>query len=989
MKYIILLRPLLLSFSFLIISFHSESQVRDFNFGFNGVVVEIFEGYDRGFELLLQDDNKILHFGSAQEHPTFGDHGIAIARYQYNGELDTTFDEDGTKVVRYDDTYNTQYSSAQLQSDQKILLAGLYGTNRFIQRYHTDGRLDETFADNGTLNFFEDSKTLYTNQHFIRMIDDIQFLVIRRFRTTFQATYSYEFSKHYLDGSLDTTYGDQGVLSLELPSENNYFLGHFEFINDGDLVMAGKLIFTDESEEDKLIMMKLEPNGSINSSFGEAGIATYDTVINSDMKIQEDGKIVFVGTLGLNELGTQGYMAIARFDENGDIDASFGENGSTGIGISSYADYAKSVVIQSDGKIVIGGSFFNFSDGSVTDCAVVRLMPDGSRDADFGENGVFKTGVSSGTDQVTDMVLQDDNKLVFGGFGNFQSFNMVTVRLVIDGLATRGDQTMCVGGSAILTAYTDDPYIGWALESEPEIVLSDQLTFSVNPAEPTTYIFYSATDTVSVDVIILTTPTVSLPNDTTLCTGESLVLDMTIPHAFYYYWSNGTFNPTTTVYEEGEYSIEVSNQCTSLKDTIYVSFQEVPQIYLGNDTTICNNALFSLGTNSEEGLDFLWQDGSEESTLIVENSGTYWVEITNDCASYRDSIDVHFDTVPELTLGEDLALCQGDSYEIELTDLSIDYYWQDGSEGSSFTISNDGEYWVEGSNGCGAFRDSITVSFIPLPEFSLGEDLELCQGELYDLDVSTPGANYTWQDGSEESNFTVSSEGEYWVEIRLDGCSSRDSVYIQYNDPSSTTLEITSCDTYTSPSGIYTWEESGTYLDTIINSFGCDSILTIDLSIPVIDATVIQDQNALTATNSEVSYQWYECTDGLSIIDGEISQTFEASQDGSYAVGLSDGTCEVISECLNVIIDSINEINTSEVSLFPNPANDKTTLTNLTKQMRIEIFDFRGQQVRKYEPIISDKLTIETKNLTPGVYLVKVLSRNDVVYKTFRFVALR
>ncbi|MGB0425246.1 MAG: hypothetical protein ACPGED_13025, partial [Flavobacteriales bacterium] len=334
-----LTKSLFLSF-FVLMSFLSVAQVRDFNFAWNGVAVEDFEefGYDRGVQLIAQADDKILHFGAVQASASFGNRGIGIVRYGYDGQLDPTFDGDGLKTLRYNNI-NTSFSSAQLQVDQKILVAGAFGYNRLVQRLNTDGSLDESFADNGTLLFDDDLSQVYTNWHVIRMISETQFMAIRSFRPTSLSPHEYEFSKYNLDGSLDTSFGDQGTLSLIFPTGDDYNLRNYEYQDDGSLIMTGRIAYADETLDDELLLMKLTPNGEIDVSFGVNGIALDETVLNADMKVQEDGKIVCAGSVGSNQQGTSGSMGVARFNSDGSIDSFFGIDGSTSIGISSYADY--------------------------------------------------------------------------------------------------------------------------------------------------------------------------------------------------------------------------------------------------------------------------------------------------------------------------------------------------------------------------------------------------------------------------------------------------------------------------------------------------------------------------------------------------------------------------------------------------------------------------------------------------------------------------
>ncbi|MGB0424385.1 MAG: T9SS type A sorting domain-containing protein, partial [Flavobacteriales bacterium] len=201
-------------------------------------------------------------------------------------------------------------------------------------------------------------------------------------------------------------------------------------------------------------------------------------------------------------------------------------------------------------------------------------------------------------------------------------------------------------------------------------------------------------------------------------------------------------------------------------------------------------------------------------------------------------------------------------------------------------------------------------------------------------------------------------------------------------------LDVLACDEYTSPSGMYTWGENGVYQDTLSNVLGCDSLITINLSFSEIDTTVVQDENLLTALSAGLSYQWYECGEELVPIEGETAQSFEATESGSYAVGLSDGTCELLSSCTTIVFDNVNELEFSEVLLFPNPTNDRVTLTNLDESMSASVFNSHGQLLGMYSEVIAGQLIIDTQNYAAGIYVVHLSSAENSIGKSFRLVKL-
>lgn len=143
----------------------------------------------------------------------------------------------------------------------------------------------------------------------------------------------------------------------------------------------------------------------------------------------------------------------------------------------------------------------------------------------------------------------------------------------------------------------------------------------------------------SIKVTAYPTPVVNLGNDTTMCTGKTLLLAARNPGA-QYQWQDGSTNPVFEVSEPGIYHVSVTNNfgCTSA-DTIKVYYLTPPTINLGNDTTICEGTEILLDATLP-GVTYKWQDGSTGSTLKVSKAGTYWVEGSIDVCSARDYITI-------------------------------------------------------------------------------------------------------------------------------------------------------------------------------------------------------------------------------------------------------------------------------------------------------------------------------------------------------------
>jgi len=205
------------------------------------------------------------------------------------------------------------------------------------------------------------------------------------------------------------------------------------------------------------------------------------------------------------------------------------------------------------------------------------------------------------------------------------------------------------------------------------------------------------------------TVNLNLGNDTTLCTGETLTLDAMNPGAVYL-WQDNSSNPTFTVTQQGTYWVKVSNNCGTASDTIHVSYGPPPAVNLANDTTLCQGETLLLNAGVAN-VNYLWQDHSSNSTFTVNHQGTYWVEVTNNCGSASDTVHISYNALPSVNLIHDTVLCLGNTLTLNASFPNANYLWQDHSSGPTFTVTQQGTYWVDVSTGCGSVSDTIEVGY--------------------------------------------------------------------------------------------------------------------------------------------------------------------------------------------------------------------------------------------------------------------------------------
>jgi hypothetical protein len=231
----------------------------------------------------------------------------------------------------------------------------------------------------------------------------------------------------------------------------------------------------------------------------------------------------------------------------------------------------------------------------------------------------------------------------------------------------------------------------------------------------------------------------------------------------------------------------------------------------------------------------------------------------------------------------------------------------------------------------------------------------------------TECASYTWA----QNGMTYTTSGMYTDTIpNAAGCDSVITLNLTINMPTSSVFTVSTC------SPTYTWAQNGTvynasgmYNDTITNAAGCDSVVTLNLTITNFVATATDNGNATITASAGTTYQWINCTTNTPIA-GAIAQTFAATANGTYAVIVSNGTCSDTSNCVNITNVGIKENMISTISVHPNPTNDVVIVTMDATSAIVEVMDVQGKLVQTTQIKSGDQVDLSTYER--GVYTLRI-----------------
>ena len=312
---------------------------------------------------------------------------------------------------------------------------------------------------------------------------------------------------------------------------------------------------------------------------------------------------------------------------------------------------------------------------------------------------------------------------------------------------------------------------------------SDQATLSVNTAGDywvqVDLGACQASDTIA--VAVQAPPAVDLGTDTTLCAGQTLLMDAFVSGGSYL-WQDGSGQSTFTASQAGTYWVEVTVSGCPASDTLVIDAVLQVTAELGPDTTLCSGQDLVLDV-LQAGADYLWSDGTAQPSLTVNSAGTYWVEVSLNGCDASDTILVDVVNATAFDLGPDLDICPQDNVVIVSGAAPGSITWSDGSQDPDLTVSGPGTFWaVVEVNGC-FLSDTVQVVSVDLAIPDLGDDLTACLGDTVVLAVDPEGADVLWSDGSVLDSLVVTGDGVFSVTLTGNGCQTTDEVGVTFVDP--------------------------------------------------------------------------------------------------------------------------------------------------------------------------------------------------------------
>lgn len=369
-------------------------------FNNDGYVIPSYPGNDRGYDLVLQPDGKIITVG-------FKGTDCLVARFLPNGSPDVSFGSGGTATFQFG-ALSSILRAVALQADGKIVVAGGLYSKIGVARLLPNGALDATFGTGGKI--IAGANTGY-NTAALAIAPGGKIVVASQ--TIASGDYMTTVFRFLPNGAPDTTFSGDGMAEINLlPDLPNYYENALAVLIDhtsGKIIVGGA---ANDSTQTSSALYRLLDDGTLDPAFGNAGLvrATGNTIF--DLVQQPDGKIVAAGYTGDNLLDND--IVVLRFLPGGAPDPAFGANG---VVVTDYGFVeAEGVALQPDGKIVVAGylwsCFLLICDFKFI---VGRYNPDGTVDKTFTPTGFFTSDIGD-DEELHKVAIQPDGDIVAVGY---------------------------------------------------------------------------------------------------------------------------------------------------------------------------------------------------------------------------------------------------------------------------------------------------------------------------------------------------------------------------------------------------------------------------------------------------------------------------------------------------------------------------------------------------------------------------------------------
>jgi uncharacterized delta-60 repeat protein len=398
---------------------------------------------DRGRFVAVKSNGKIVVVGASFMFSTFIKTNLTIAQYNANGSIDNTFGFKGEVIGDFEGGDFTA-NAAAIQGNGKIVVGGYFyhGSKQdfALVRYNVNGTLDNTFSGDGFVNT---TISLHGSDACNAVIIQPDGKILAGGTSSSCSTCATDFAvvRYNADGTMDNLFSVDGKLTTDFSTHQDVITS-LALQQDGKIVAAG---YTDNGSNNDFAVARYNANGDPDNTFSIDGKQTTGFISYNDfsrsVKIQADGKIVVGGYSGKSSVKDNDF-ALVRYNTNGTLDNTFSGDGKQTTTLDGTSeDYCSAITFGSGGTIIAGGYYLNTLNQH--DFALVRYTSNGTPDNSFGTSGKITTDFANTDDYGGSITIGPNGKLVMAGYSNndfaIARYNLVSALTISQ--ATRSNIT--------------------------------------------------------------------------------------------------------------------------------------------------------------------------------------------------------------------------------------------------------------------------------------------------------------------------------------------------------------------------------------------------------------------------------------------------------------------------------------------------------------------------------------------------------------------
>ena len=371
----------------------------DATFGDGGkALVTLDAGGDLLTSVAIMPDGKIVAAGALNQNNA--NVAFLVARFNSDGSLDATFGNGGKTITTFGDPA-AQANALLVQPDGKVVLVGHSGAGSYselndftLARYETNGDLDSTFGNGGKIRtHFAGEANTGTRATDAMLQPDGKIIAVGHYKTE-AVRRQFAVARYMQNGNLDPTFGGDGKVTTILGDFDAYGMAGV-LQPDGKVIVGG---FKDARRNDDFALSRYNADGSVDTSFGNGGSIINDLFGSSDdivyaLATTPDGKLLATGRTGAYPNFRFG---LARYNQNGTFDQSFGNAGKVLTDFGGVSSQSYGSALQSDGKIVLAGYTISGATGAdfTNNFALARYVASAAATrAPFDFDGDHKTDI--------------------------------------------------------------------------------------------------------------------------------------------------------------------------------------------------------------------------------------------------------------------------------------------------------------------------------------------------------------------------------------------------------------------------------------------------------------------------------------------------------------------------------------------------------------------------------------------------------------------